>query len=144
MDQKDAFFIDELQMYFGDDYKINDYIKIHQPTVGEIIEFGEEKYYCVVSALTAIPSDMKSRLWDNGIDYSKITDYDLFCMMSRNIEKEDSEILLGDIDLSRLHVIQDSTTSLVVLVDDTGKIIIDKLAYAKMTNYINKMNGIKH
>lgn len=144
MEEKDAFFIDELQMYFGDDYKINDYVSIHQPTIGEIIEFGEKNYYCVVSALTAIPSDMKSRLWDNGIDYSKITNYDLFCMMSRNIKKKDSEILLGDLDLSKLHVIKDSSTSLVVLVDDTGKIIIDKLAYAKIANYINKMNGITH
>lgn len=51
------FEIDQLQLYFGDPYVINNNITIFQPTVGEIMEYGEKKYYSVVHTLTAIPSD---------------------------------------------------------------------------------------
>jgi hypothetical protein len=48
--------IDELLLYFGDDYVINDQIRIHQPTIGEIVA-GEREYFSMVHTLTAIPSD---------------------------------------------------------------------------------------
>ena len=53
--------INELKLYFGDDYPINDYITLHQPKVNDVIEMGEADYYSTVYALTAIPSDMKSQ-----------------------------------------------------------------------------------
>ncbi len=34
---------DELQLFFGYDYIVNQYIKIKQPTVREIVEFGERE-----------------------------------------------------------------------------------------------------
>ena len=49
--------VDSLQLYFGDDYIINDYIVIHQPTIGEVVKYGEAKYFSMVHTLTAIPSD---------------------------------------------------------------------------------------
>ena len=50
--------IDELKLYFGYDYNIGD-ITIHQPTIGEIIDYGEQEYYSMVHCLTSIPSDAK-------------------------------------------------------------------------------------
>ena len=49
--------VDELQLYFGDDYVINDYIKITQPTIGQVVDYGEAQYVSMVHTLTAIPSD---------------------------------------------------------------------------------------
>ena len=49
--------IDELQMYFGEDYIINDKIKIHQPLIGEIIDYGERSYFSTIHTICAIPSD---------------------------------------------------------------------------------------
>ena len=49
--------VDELQLYFGDDYVINDFIKITQPTIGEIVKYGEAKYFSMVYTFCAIPSD---------------------------------------------------------------------------------------
>ena len=68
--------IDELQLYFGDDFIINDKIKIHQPTVDEIVRYGEQKYFSMVHTITAIPSDMKSQLDDMGLDYDKLKDFE--------------------------------------------------------------------
>lgn len=63
--------LDDLQLYFGNDYKINEKITIKQPTIGDIVDFGEEKYFSMAQTLTSIPSDMKSVLWDMKIDTKK-------------------------------------------------------------------------
>lgn len=49
--------VDELQLYFGDDYIVNDKITIKQPCIGDIITCGEAAYFSMVHTLTAIPSD---------------------------------------------------------------------------------------
>ena len=49
--------IDELQLYFGDDYIINDNIVITQPTIDGVVAYGEAQYFSMVHTLTAIPSD---------------------------------------------------------------------------------------
>ena len=49
--------VDELQLYFGDDYIINDNIVITQPTIDGVVAYGEAQYFSMVHTLTAIPSD---------------------------------------------------------------------------------------
>ena len=49
--------VDELQLYFGDEYVINDKIIIYQPTIRDIVQFGEKDFFSVVHTITAIPSD---------------------------------------------------------------------------------------
>ena len=66
--------LDTLGLYFGDPYVINDYITVYQPTIGEVAKYGERKYFSMVHTLTAIPSDMKSQLFDLGIDWEEISD----------------------------------------------------------------------
>ena len=72
------FEIDQLQLYFGDPYVVNNNITIFQPTVGEIMKYGEKKYYSMVHSLTAISSDMKSQLDDIGLDYEQVEDFQLY------------------------------------------------------------------
>lgn len=132
---------DEMQMYFGEDYKVNSYITIHPPTVGEIIKFGERKYFSVLHSLTCIPSDMKSQLFDMGIDYEKISDYELFVMLSRTLRKEDTELLFGDLDLSKFELGQNESGHLIMYDKESSK-IIDELAYTKIAGYLRKYHGI--
>ena len=94
----DALYIDELKMYFGDDIQINEYIKIHPPSVGEMVDYGEQEYYSMIHCLTAIPSDMKSRLFDIGIDYEEISDFDFFYLMTRGLTIEQTSLLFYDLD----------------------------------------------
>ena len=96
--------IDYLTLYFGDDYKINDYIIIHHPTLQDIINMSEREYYGVVYTLCSIPSDMKSKLFDAGIDYEEISDFELFIMLTRGMTVEQTRPLLGDLDLSTFDV----------------------------------------
>lgn len=132
---------DELQMYFGEDYKVNDYITIHSPTLGEIIEMGERKYFSVVHVFTCIPSDMKSQLFDMGIDYEEISDFELFIMLSRGLKIEDSKIFFGDLDFEKFEIMKNENDQLLLINQETGA-IIDELAYKKISGYMCKYHGI--
>ena len=73
-----TFDIDDLSVYRGVDIPVSNKIMVSQPTLGEIQEFSERKYFSAVYNLTAVGADMKWQLWDSGIDYTEIEDYDLF------------------------------------------------------------------
>lgn len=73
------FELDELKIYRGNDIQITPKIIVTQPTIGQIEEFGEKRYFNAVYTLTAVGADLKWQLWDmEQIDYTQIEDYDLF------------------------------------------------------------------
>lgn len=74
--------IDELKIYRGSDIPITDKIIVMQPTLDQIIEFGEKKYFQTVHCLTGVGADFKWQLWDYfNIDYTTIDDFELFKKM---------------------------------------------------------------
>jgi hypothetical protein len=76
------FDIDELKIYRGSDIPITDKIIVIQPTIDQIIEFGEKRYFQTVHCLTGVGADFKWQLWDYfGIDYTTIEDFELFKKM---------------------------------------------------------------
>lgn len=76
------FEIDELKIYRGSDIPITDKIVVMQPTIDQIIEFGEKRYFQTVHCLTGVGADFKWQLWDYfGIDYTTIDDFELFKKM---------------------------------------------------------------
>ena len=85
--------VDELQLYFGDNYVINNYISITQPLVGGVVDYGEAQYFSMVHTLTAIPSDIKSQLWDMGLDWCEMDDFELFMMMVQTLTPDKTSIL---------------------------------------------------
>ena len=139
----EMFVYDELKMYFGEPFHINDKISIYIPTIGEIIEFGEKEYYGIVHTLTCIPSDMKSKLDDLGIDYMEISDFELFMMLSRGLSQEDTRLILGDLDLSKFTPYLNKMNNETILYDVENDIVIDRLIYTKIVNYIRKIHNIK-
>ena len=135
--------IDELKMYFGEPFHINDKITIYIPTIGDIVEFGERKYYSMIHTLTCIPSDMKSQLFDLGIDYEQISDFELFIMLSRGLSSELTKLVLGDLDLSKFGLYTNSQNNETVLYNEETDTIIDRLIYMKIVEYLRKVHNIK-
>ena len=73
------FDVDDLKIYRGSDIRITDKIVVIQPTIDQIIEFGEKRYFSAVHTLTSVGADLKWQLWDYfGIDYTTIDDFELF------------------------------------------------------------------
>lgn len=136
----DPFAIDELKLYFGGDIVINQYVKIHSPMLGEVIDYGENEYLSTVYLLTAIPSDMKSQLFDIGIDYEEISDFELFYLLTRNLTPGRTSILLYDLDLSQMQLVQNPENGLLIMQSEQG--VIDELAYGKIQRCLCKIHGI--
>ena len=134
--------VDELQLYFGDDYVINDYIKITQPLIGEVVDYGEAQYFSMVHTLTAIPSDMKSQLWDLGLDWTEMDDFELFMMLVQTLTPDKTSILFGDLDFSKLKPFKNNQNGDIVLADKETGIIIDKMIYLRIMSYLRKLHNI--
>ena len=135
--------VSELALYFGDDYVINEYITITQPTIDQIVRYGEASYFSMVHTLTAIPSDMKSIIWDQmQLDWTKIEDFELFMILSQTLTPDKTGILFGDLDFSKLRPFNNNQNDEVVLANKETGLIIDKLIYTRIANYLRKLHGI--
>lgn len=76
------FDVDDLKIYRGSDIRITDKIIVTQPTIDQIIEFGEKRYFQTIHCLVGVGADFKWQLWDfYGIDYTQIEDFELFKKM---------------------------------------------------------------
>lgn len=76
------FDVDDLKIYRGSDIRITDKIIVTQPTIDQIIEFGEKRYFSSVYTLTGVGADFKWQLWNYfDTDYTTIDDFDLFKKM---------------------------------------------------------------
>lgn len=134
--------VSALALYFGDDYVINDKIVLHQPTINEIVLYDEAKYWQTIYQMCAIPSDMKSQLWDIGIDWCKIEDFELFLILSQTMTADRTNIIFGDVDFSKMRPFRNPQNGEVVLVDKDSGIQIDKLIYLRIVTYLRKLHNI--
>lgn len=134
--------VDELQLYFGDDYVINDYIKIHQPTIHEIQQYGEASYFSMIHTLTAIPSDSKSMLWDAGYDWCEVSDFEFFMMLVQTLTPDKTSILFDDLDFSSLKPYRNNQNGNIVLANKETGIVIDEMIYLRIVTYLRKLHNI--
>lgn len=133
---------DELQIYRGKDFIINEKIKIHQPTLGEICDWGEEKYFSFVHTLTATPTDMKYQLHLAGIDWNTLTDFELFLLEYRAYPTDYTSILFGDLDFTSFEIMKCQDNDELTLYDRSHDIIIDRSVYEIITDYIRKSHNL--
>lgn len=100
--------ISDLTLYRGSDIPINNRLVVHNPRLYEIEEFDEQRYFQAVHSFCASGADLKWQLWDKGIDYTKIDDYDLFLKFTRfmlanqkNVFMRAAEQMGQDLDVSQ-------------------------------------------
>ena len=135
--------VDDLKLYIGDDYVINDQIKILQPNIRQIAEFGEREFFSVVHTITAIPSDMKANLDDMGLDWMEVDDFELFIMLSQTLTPDRTSLLFGDLDFSKLKPFNHPhAEGEIILVDKDTGILIDKMIYLRIVSYLRKAFNI--
>jgi hypothetical protein len=138
------FEVDELQLYFGDPYIINEHISISQPLINDIVLYGERDYFSMVHTITAIPSDVKSMLWDQmGLDWNEVDDYELFMMMAQTLTQDKTSILFGSLDLSKMKPYRNKQNDGIVLADVESGIVVDKMIYMRIVSYLRKLHNIK-
>lgn len=149
---------DELKMYYGYPYWVTDKIEILQPKLGDIIEFGDIKFYSIVSTLCANTTSLRLQLWDMGIDWTKISDYELFMQLIRGFTPKETHLIFGDLNLSwfKPYVKEDDIDKKdIILVnvprDENGNelpfdienaIKIDEFIYIRIVDYLRHMFDI--
>ena len=137
---------DELKIYRGEDFVVSKYIRIHQPTLNEICDFGEQEYYSMIYNLTATPQSLKVQLWDMAIDYTEITPYELFYQMLYKIfPQEKTSIIFGDLDFTKFQVMQRKDDESILLYQEINgeSVIIDEYTYNMIVDYICKSHFIE-
>lgn len=130
-------------LFRNKDYAINQHITIHQPTLNEIFDYGELKYWSLVHGLTATPSDLKWQLMrDFKLYFDEVEELEAFFYMCKRIPQADSQILLGDLDLTSLEAGYKQEDDEKILFNEKTKVIIDRAVLTIMTEYIRKMNNL--
>ena len=114
-------------------------LSLRIPTVGEILE-DEDKYYGIVSSLTASPFQYMVQLDDMGIDYTQITDYQLFMMLFPMYAQSDLSLLFGDLNTSDFNVYVNQDDDNQVIYSPSNNIVIDELVYNDLADMIRKIN----
>ena len=113
-------------------------LTVRIPTVGEILE-DESAYYSIVSSLTASPFQYMVQLDDLGINYTTVTDYELFKMLFCVYTKSDLSILFGDLDVSDFAVYQNKDQQ-ETLYSPGNNIEITENVYNDLADVIRKIN----
>lgn len=135
-----------------DDNKLNVYtkevqitpqIKINIPTVGDIFNFGEDVYFNAITMLTSTPYQMMVQLDDAGIDFSKISEFELFEMLFPNIPQQVLELIMPGINpVGFIKGVNSQNNEPVIYSLDQG-IIIDKFVYSQFSNLLRTIHGFK-
>lgn len=109
--------IDELQIYRGKDYVVNNYLSIQQRTLGDICDFGEKKYFGYISTFCSTPSDMMIELEKQKIDFTKIGDWEFFTQYGiyNSCGKEIGDFLFNGFDFTKLVPFKDKTDTIILV-----------------------------
>ena len=124
--------------------KITDKISIKIPTVGEVLE-DEQAYYGMVNSLTAVPMQYMVQLDNMKIDFTTISDYQLFLMLFPVYAKGDMSLVFEDMFTNDYIVGLDKTNNTDVLYIPTNGLdyVINEHLYYKIVDAIRKINGLK-
>lgn len=134
---------DSLRVFRGRDYVINDRLRISQPTIGRIEEYGEKEYFSVVRNLTASPADRKVEIWDSLHVYWDVVDeFELFVSTFGIFQNIDMSILFPDVDFSSFASKFNPNTKEMALINKDG-VCIDRAIYTLITDYLRSVHQLK-
>ena len=135
--------IDKLRVFRGKPYTINDGIVIHQPTLDDIYEYGEQEYFSLVKTICATPADRKVEIWEAlHVYWDKIDEYDLFVSFFGAVQRCDTAILFPELDVKSFQPVVNQKTNEIILRNKDG-VIIDRAIHALVTDYIRSVHKLK-
>lgn len=137
---------DLLKLYFGEDYKINDRITIHQPTIQDVLNMGETVFYATIAPFTSNTTSFRVQLYDLGIYWNDITDFELFSLLIKTIKYENIKIFFGDFDITSFELmakINEKGEEIPVLFSEKLNYEMDEETYLHIRRYFCFMFNVK-
>ena len=148
-DSPSKFEFDRLKMYFGEPYIVHcdvGEIVISTPTIGDILQFGEKEFYSMLNIFVSNPTSYRLQLWDMGVDWNKISDYELFCMFIKFLDAKATKLLFGDVNFQSFDLyhkkLDDSDKQVVTLYSQKQNIEISEDTYRCIAEYLRLMFNI--
>lgn len=140
--------VDELKVYRGDSYRITDKIYLRQPTLGDICggedtSESERGFFRTVYMLIATPTDLMAQLEDAGVRYEDVTNFELFCKLFPEMDREDVSLVLENIDPKKFRVEDVVNQNRKVLIDPDTMTVIDEYVYEGIVGYLCYMMNVK-
>lgn len=140
---------DKLKMYFGEDYTING-ITISIPTIGDILEIGEARFYQAVSPFLNNPTSIRVLLYDVfKMDWNKTKDIEVFYIMSQMVkDKEPLKLLFKNISFEDFKLINAKKNEFekdykwLALVSPSQNILIYEDQYLEIAEFIRDMLNV--
>lgn len=141
---------DRLQMYMGYPYIIDledtpGQIQLTLPSIGQIAEIGEKKFYETLNIFITNTTSYRLLLWEHGMDWNETSDFDLFCMLFKQINPEVSSLLFKNVDFSLFKVVQknnDDGTTEIVLYNKEKDLEINQMVYYHFSQYFRNAFNI--
>lgn len=123
-------------------HKITDKISVRVPTVRDILD-NEDEYYSAVALFVSTPYDMMAQLDSVGIDFTEINDWDLFCLMFRELQRRDLSLIFDDLDLSKFIIKSNEKNGEIIFVNEELDIVIDRGIHTQITNFLRDVLNIE-
>jgi len=134
--------VTEQSLLYRSSYPITDDISVVIPKVGDVID-RESEYYTQVSILTAMPIDYMVQLDDIGMNCTDVNEYQLFLMLFEGMRSMKTDLIFGDLDLSRFEHFHNTETGAPVLYDEEHDIVIDRVVHTKIASFLRKIHHLE-
>lgn len=137
-------YIDELKYVIsGDDFVVNNHLTVYNPSIREIKMYGEDDYFHVLNLFVRKPYDVAVELFDKGVDYQSITDWDLFYETAPHIPIEYSCILFGKVNFEDFGQFINPENNMKYLVNKHDhEFVIDEAIYRQIVTYLRYVHFI--
>lgn len=150
MVEQKKYSFDRLQMFFGEDYMVTDGIIISQPTIGDIMTFGEEKFNQVLNPFVVNPTSLRVALWQQGKDWTEMSDYELFYQLILQLQPTPDKtfMIFKDLDFSKFNLykrqneVDGELVEDIVMLNHEQNVLIDEEIYNHMSSYLRTMFNI--
>lgn len=140
---------DKLKMYFREDYFVEG-IRIVEPTIGNILEMGEAKFYSGLSPFLYNSTSIRVMLWDapQRIDWCKVQDIEVFELLKNisNMDYSAIRLLFPDYKIENMQLISYREKTLgepqFVLYDKDNNFLLYEHEYMEIAEYIRTMLNV--
>lgn len=136
--------MDELQLYLNcsNKIKITNMITMNVPTIQEITELGEKEYlkFCQLFTLNRMDDSAIVFLDSAGIDFMKISDWELFFSLIKTFPANAANLLFADLDFSSFRILNDENQN--IYIENKDGVQITEAIYKLLVIQFRKINNI--
>lgn len=137
----------KLRAYFGKPYTITENLTVYQPTIGDIINYDmedDDAFFQELNKFIGTPTQVRLQLWEHGVDWNKLTDYDLFMQWytpDKGWASPLTELIFKGVDFSKFKPMKYSEEKGggICFYNLESDVLIDEEVFNRLANYLRNM-----